>query len=174
MALPYRALQLSLLHSPSLGGVPVFGGKGGEGYVGVMLDRMGPPAVGLPLALCSVRWPHFMPQAKGDSYGAMHGAEPYRLFDHPPNPKGLWGQRVSPAGVTQAHGGTQPYGVAQPCHGDVTLCPVRGLGTAVSGITARSQLRLRGAEMWRLAVLEPGGVSFQRAQKCEQGRCGGM
>ena len=163
MALPYRALQLSLLHSPSLGGVPVFGGKGGEGYVGVMLDRMGPPAVGLPLALCSVRWPHFMPQAKGDSYGAMHGAEPYRLFDHPPNPKGLWGQRVSPAGVTQAHGGTQPYGVAQPCHGDVTLCPVRGLGTAVSGITARSQLRLRGAEMWRLAVLEPGGGQLSKS-----------
>lgn len=80
----------------------MFGGKGGEGYVGVMLDRMGPPAVGLPLALCSVRWPHFMPQAKGDSYGAMHGAEPYRLFDHPPIPK-VYGGSVCPQRVSPRH-----------------------------------------------------------------------
>lgn len=54
------------------------------------------------------------------------------------------------------------------------MCPVRGLGTAVSGITARSQLRLRGAEMWCLAVLEPGGGSaFKEHRNVSRGGVGG-
>lgn len=62
----------------------------------MILDVVGPPAVGLLSALCSVLL--FIPQAEGDSCGAMHGAEPYRLFDHHLHPQRSMGAASDPSG----------------------------------------------------------------------------